>query len=553
MGMDPISMSTERLRHLLKEIDEQELAYRICSAEDLMGPGGGIYIAAKTEIEVRHLDWLDRRNPAGGATYLDVLVLRGEAKHEKPVDLDLSAEDEPPQRNRRERAEHHSRQVVEQAQKVAQQAEDVYKAVGKLDFSAADLRQGSAEAGLREFEGRFKSFRGVVKKAIAEYLSGNTLVMDLILKFDLDKRTVRHSLNVAAFATEMASQLALGSTDGLESYFGDLADAELAALLGGAAGDGEQAEVEQQAELRALFERELVEIFLGGFMHDCGLWNEPYFLHEGHEVKGARLIWELDEVRTYAPSLVKVILFHSDIARLADRCGVVKVIEDPEDPERITFKREFYKTAKDANVALEMRPGNFMGRLLSQEDLRKVIPVALAERYITQTQNVNAKSRVEVIGELARYVTDGLFARYMVALCNSQVEVVAPRRAYVRLAGSLSISVDDRKEGRRALKLEVADFEAGSLYHGADRNSPHLISLFVRAMDGGREKAEYVAAQDPALWERKAGADSRMYIPAGRFKNNLSIQVTGFISEEVYAKILAEYEQELTRRMENGR
>ena len=67
------------------------------------------------------------------------------------------------------------------------------------------------------------------------------------------------------------------------------------------------------------------------------------------------------------------------------------------------------------------------------------------------------------------------------------------------------------------------------------------------------DRAEYVAAQDLALWERKAGAESRMYIPVGRFKNNLSIQVMGFISDEVYAKILDEYEQELLRRLESGR
>jgi hypothetical protein len=101
--------------------------------------------------------------------------------------------------------------------------------------------------------------------------------------------------------------------------------------------------------------------------------------------------------------------------------------------------------------------------------------------------------------------------------------------------------------------LDVTDFEAGSIHHGPDRNSPHLISLFVRRADGARDKAEFVAALDPALWERKAGVDSRMYIPASRFKNNLSFQVTGFISEEVYTKVLADYEQELMRRMESGR
>ena len=551
--MEPISMSTERLRHLLREISERELDYRICTAEDVIGPGGGIYITAQSALEERHLDWIERRNPVAEASaYLDVLILQGESKKSAAIDLELEADAQaPPQENQRQRAEHHSREVVEQARKIAKQAEEVYKSVGKLDFSSADLRQGKAAAGLREFEDRFKAFRGVVRKAIGEYLSGNTLVMDLILKFDLDKRTVRHSLNVAAFATELASQLALGSEGGLDAYFGELDEEQRAELLG--AEEEETTEEEEQEQLRRAFEQELVEIFLGGFMHDCGLWNEPYFLQEGHEVKGARLVWELEEVRSYAPSLVKIILFHSDIVRLADRFGVVKVIEDPDDPERTTFKREFYKTGKDARVALEMRPGNFMGQILTPEDLRKVVPVALAERYITQTQNVHAKSRIEVIGDLARYVADGLFARYMVVLCNSQVEVIAPRRAYVKMSGWLTILVDDRKEGRRALKLEVADFEAGSLHHGADRNSPHLVSLFLRRPDGSRDRAEYVAAQDPALWERKAGAESRMYIPVGRFKNNLSIQVTGFISDEVYAKILDEYEQELLRRVDSGR
>ena len=75
------------------------------------------------------------------------------------------------------------------------------------------------------------------------------------------------------------------------------------------------------------------------------------------------------------------------------------------------------------------------------------------------------------------YVADGLFACYRVVLCNSQVEVIAPRRAYVKMSGSLTILVDERKEGRCALKLDVTDFESGSLCHEPDRNSPHLVSI----------------------------------------------------------------------------
>ena len=47
--------------------------------------------------------------------------------------------------------------------------------------------------------------------------------------------------------------------------------------------------------------------------------------------------------------------------RLVDRFGVVKGIGDPDDREEITFKKEFYKTGRDARVALEMRPGHFEG------------------------------------------------------------------------------------------------------------------------------------------------------------------------------------------------
>jgi hypothetical protein len=293
---------------------------------------------------------------------------------------------------------------------------------------------------------------------------------------------------------------------------------------------------------------ELTEIFLGGFMHDCGLWNEPFCLDEGHEVKGAKLIWELRDLQKYAPSLVKTVLFHSDITRLADRYGAVKVVEAPEDPENITFKREFFHTSEDAQTAIEMRPGDFMASILSDDDLRKVIPVALAERYITQTQDITSKAHWEAISDLARYVKGGLFMRYMATLCNSQVEVVAPRRAYVKLQGMITATVEDRKEVRRAQRLDVTDFEAASIHHGGDRNSPHLISLFIRRPDGSRDRADYVGPQDPALWDRSAGLSRRMYIPSGRFKNNMTIWVTGFISEEVYGKILQEYEQEFKLR-----
>ena len=139
----------------------------------------------------------------------------------------------------------------------------------------------------------------------------------------------------------------------------------------------------------------------------------------------------------------------------------------------------------------------------------------------------------------------------MVVLCNSRVEVVAPRRSLVRLEGYISIIVEGKgKESCRAQRLEVDDFDLGSLFHGKDRNSPHLITLFMRRGDGSRVKAAYVNPHESSLWERAAGTESRMYLPAGRYRNNLSFRVTGFMSEEVFSKVLGEYEQELRRRID---
>lgn len=143
-------------------------------------------------------------------------------------------------------------------------------------------------------------------------LHGNTLVMDLILKYQLDRETVRHALSVASFATEMATQLALrqGDDADMRSYYGDATDDDIRGELGMSHEEADVLIATDPGSLRmALFREELVEIFLGGFMHDCGLWMEPFLLPEGHEVKGAKLISETKEVQRFAPALAKIVLF----------------------------------------------------------------------------------------------------------------------------------------------------------------------------------------------------------------------------------------------------
>ena len=200
-------------------------------------------------------------------------------------------------------------------------------------------------------------------------------------------------------------------------------------------------------------------------------------------------------------------------------------------------------------MAVKRVPRDCHAEVIDDAALRKILPVALAERYITQAQNVHAKSRLEIITELVRYVENGLLLKYMVVMCNVQVEVIAPRRSYVKLDGHLLVTAGGKQESGQVKRVDLKDFYAGSIHHGSDRNSPHLITLFFQRPDGSRAKAAYVAPQHNALWERSAGISHRVYIPAGRFYNNVSLSVTGFMSEEVYRKVLGDYEREFKRRM----
>jgi hypothetical protein len=65
-------MSTERLRHVLTDIEGKDLDMQVCPAQDVPGPGGGVYITKQTPLTLKHLDWLETRNPsADGETFVE--------------------------------------------------------------------------------------------------------------------------------------------------------------------------------------------------------------------------------------------------------------------------------------------------------------------------------------------------------------------------------------------------------------------------------------------------------------------------------------------------
>ena len=524
MNTNAVSMSTRNLRALMRKIKEAELRYRVCAARDIVGPGGGVYLAADHELRPRHLSWIEQRNPARRTTptVVEVIFVR---EHGSTDDIhtqfDIPMEGEDQKERRQQRAEEVSREVITRGEDVVQAAHKIFQIV---ENSAHDTGTGGETQHLEGLGRQMLLFSESVAVALGEYLDGNTLIMDLISEYE-GAQIVRHGLQAAVFATELESRRAT----------------RIAADRAPSGEESGSPTIDREVGLRP----DLQQIFLGGFMHDCGLWNESSRNIEGHERVGAHLVSNLTSLGGLAPVLVNMILFHSEAARLANRSGLLKLRLQRGSSQWSGVEYELHKTSEAAQAALKARGTS--GDLLTAEESRLVIPVAVAEYYLTHTEGFEAKSRAECIGQLTRFVGSEPYSEYMLALCNSQVEVVAPRRSYVQLEGAIPSLRGSGDSGR--VESDLTGVQGGSISHGNDRFSPHLISLYTTGPDGQRREASYVPPQAEILWQRRTPPSSRMYIPAGRYRNDLALEVTGFMSEDTYERILGEYERELRRQM----
>ena len=546
--MNAVSMTTRSLRDILRRAAEKDLGFKVCAAGDIPGPGGGVFIKARTELTERHLTWFEQRNPARGRapTYVDVLFVQEGQARSLPAEVEKAAQPAAAARERRRRAETGSREVGVRAENVTRQAQEVFRLIGDLAFPESALRHPKVQANLQELDVRIRHFHNSVREALDEYLSGNTLIMDLISQYGLGSRAVQHGLNVAVLATEIGSQVLIEAAGGQSAAATPARDAELLEIPGNSALEEDDA----TAETRQLepVKRELAEIFLGGFMHDCGLWNESVAPHEGHEAAGARLIHSIADLTGFLPTLIPIVLFHSDAIRLANRGGIVQVAEEEGAGDKIAFRTEFYRTPEDARTALRLRSSRLRAEILGPEVLSKVLPVALAEYCLTHREGFDAQSLPAIVSKLARHARGGLYERFAVALCNAQT--IVPRRAYVAFKGTISVPVEAADGSRRPETLELDGWEGCSIGHGDDLYSPHLIVLFFPGPEGQREKLEYVDPRNNLLWGRAIRPGKRIYIAIGRHKEELVIEVTGFMREEVYNNVLGEYEQELRRQMQ---
>ena len=265
-------MSTRDLRALLRESDRNGGGVVVRMASDVPGPGGSTFIAVNSRLTERHLNWFEQRNPASGTrpTYIDVFIVNEGGRAARGPDPGRTAEAADSAGERHRRAREMSREVVARADEVTRQAGEVYRIVGDAAFSPKALRNPQVQENLAALDERIHQFHASVRGAIDEYLVGNTLIMDLISRHDLATRMVQHGLSVAVFATEIASQVLLKGVD-------EHGDGEWPA------GDDERAQLRLQ-----LLQKDLAEIFLGGFMHDCGLWAVGCGLRRRHPARATR-------------------------------------------------------------------------------------------------------------------------------------------------------------------------------------------------------------------------------------------------------------------------
>jgi hypothetical protein len=495
-------MTTERLRRLLVEIRKRDLPYEVALATDILGPGGGVYVKSGAPVTTRHITWFESRNPASKnrPTFIEVEIRREGEGAASPEDLRAELDLSPVESgsSRRETARAAADAVGRQAKQTARIVRGLHDRLGHR-YTRTQLSAPQVAASFQEFEREYRRLHDVVRVAVDEFLGGNTLVMDFIVDYDLERPDVRHAVRVGALATELRIRT-----------------------------DGERCDDDS-------FRRHLVDLFIAGFLHDGGMWNEPLNLPDDHEGRGAALAIGAVADPEAAQVVEKLVLFHSDWDRLAgsESASFTRLPDGP------LYERRF-------------SPGDNAGSdVLSEDERQGALALALAERWISDSDEsvVRARSHRDLLDGLVTHVDVAPSGAYVAALCNMEIESVAPRRAWVALSGQLPLQRPTKGTGsERLVRTKVDGLTAGSLGHGDDGASPHFITLFAAAAGGKRKPLEGARADDDALWERRGGLDRRLYVPGGRFKNLLSWEVTGFLSAEEYDGILLPYENQARRR-----
>jgi hypothetical protein len=248
-------------------------------------------------------------------------------------------------------------------------------------------------------------------------------------------------------------------------------------------------------------------------------------------------------IETISNSLIDIVLFHSDVHELAANQGVLRIFGLSKKGGVVAFQKEYFKHTEEVHIAENLKKKNFAYKIFTETDLRKILPIAISEDFITRTQARKPISRHDAITELASYSEGGLYQKFKVTLCNMQTHVIAPTRSMVSFEGSISVH-----RGAQPRWLDVSDTQAVSVGHDDSRHAPHFITIFSLEEDGSQTILNFLTPNDQRLWDR-TDAESRMYIPGGRFRS-LSYKVVAILRKDIYEKHFKAYEQEVQQRIQ---
>ncbi len=514
-------MSITQARNLLRALTERNQAQFLRLGEKILNRSGDALMAPiNSPLTFRILEYFRERS-SGHDPRIRLFIFENVDEIGAFVPSSPS-EGEEQEKSLEHRAKEIASDVGQKADEVAATARSVASIASGFKLKPDHRKRADIQATLKEMERALRSFRRSTQIAMDEYLGNrNPLVLDLIKDHELDAESARHGLHVACFATELSAHLTS------ESYFGKSTPDEMYQLAG-VPEDDRLYSPEAIEKLREdLFRQELVEIFLGGFLHDAGLWSTA--IYQGHEERGALVVSEVARLGDLADSLVDIILLHSNLENLATHEGAIRTrtVEGDE----VSFTADFYSSPEAAEEFLLLRSED--SKLLGEEDLRKIIPVAVAEFFVTATEDRSPRPAREVIGEAVALSETTLYGRFMMTLCNSQPEVEAPPRSLVAFDGRVSVGAIGKKH------LMELDGDVGICVHNVGWYAPHVIRILKKGADGGLQNLERIQAGHPDLTERSK-MDGFMYVPVGRV-GNLSITVVGILGKEAFRRNFKEF------------
>jgi|GEM_PF-2367869 hypothetical protein len=517
-------MTVSQARHLLRALTERKQAHFVLLGEDILSPGGDAKMAPKdSQLTYRALEYFRQQsNQADPRIRLklfeNIVEMEGyEASEDEEATSSLT------EQSLERRAREAASDVASKAKDVASAAKNVQAIASGFKIPPKDRKRTDVQETLKEMERAFRKFRSSTHAAIEEYLGNeNPLVMDLIKDYDLDVEGARHGLRVACLATELAAHLRP------ETYFGKAIPDDMYERLGTPQEERDYSPDGIDQVRQQLFRRELVEIFLGGFLHDAGLWSSP--VYHGHAQRGALIVSEISLLGENADAIVDMVLLHGELGRLATNGAVIRT--SPDDEEDAEFEYQFYPTPETAEEDYLLGSGGG-GRLIQEEGLRTILPVAIAEFYVTASEDEARRTPRDIIAEAVDVGDTALYAKFMMSLCNSQPKVEAPPRALVGFEGKLPAGARGKKH------LMELDGDIGVSVYNTGWQGPYVIRILRKRPDGGLEKLERLQPGHPALRER-SHQRGYMYIPVGRM-GNLTATVIGILGKEVFERNFRAY------------